>query len=79
MTGVHSLKHVDSFTAANLTDHDAIGTHTQCVLDQISLGNFTATFDVGRSGFESDDVRLLQLKFCRVFNRDDAFVFGDVS
>src|SRR6185369_770758 len=63
VTSVHSLKHVNCFATANLTDHDAIGTHTQGVLDEISLRNFTATFNVGRSGFESDGVRLLKLKF----------------
>src|SRR6185369_14857882 len=63
VTSVHSLKHVDGFAATNFTDDDAIGTHTQRVLDEISLGNFTATFDVWRSGFEPDHVRLLKLKF----------------
>ncbi len=75
VTGVHGLKHVDRFTAADLADHDAIGTHTQGVAHEVSLRDFTTTFDVRWPCFESDDVRLLQLKFRRVFNRDDAFVF----
>ena len=77
VTGVHSLKHVDRFAATDLADHDAIGTHTQCVAHEISLRDFATTFDIRRPGFQSDDVRLLQLKFGRVFNRNDAFVFGN--
>ena len=34
-------------------------------------------FDVGRASFQPDDVLLLQLKFGRVFDRDDAVVVRD--
>jgi hypothetical protein len=46
---------------------------------EVSLRYFTAAFDVGWSSLESDDVRLLELKFRRVFNRDDALGLRNVS
>jgi hypothetical protein len=79
VSGVHRLQHVYALAAAHLADDDAVGTHTQRVLDEIALRHFAAPFDVGRARFESDDVRLLQLQLRRVFNRDDALIFGDVS
>src|SRR5690349_11411125 len=69
---VHGLKHVDSLTATDLADHDAIWTHTKCVAHEITLRDFTTTFNVWRPCFEPDCVRLLELKFRRVFDRDDA-------
>jgi hypothetical protein len=78
VTSVHGLKHVDGLTTTNLADHDAIGTHTKRVAYQISLRYFTTAFDVGWSCFESDDVRLLELKFRRVFDGDDTFVLGNI-
>ena len=79
VAGVHGLQHVDRFAAAYLADDDAVGTHTQRVANEISLRNFTTAFDIWRPGFQSDDVWLLQLQFGRVFNRDDALVFRNVS
>src|ERR1700680_4829758 len=37
VTSVHGLQHVKGFCAANLTHHDAVGTHTQAVDDQLPL------------------------------------------
>ena len=79
VAGVHGLQHVDGFAAANFADHDAIGTHAQSVANQIALRHFASTFDIGRPSFQADHVRLLQLQFSRVFDRDDAFVFGNVG
>ena len=79
VAGVHSLKHVDRFATADLADHDAIGPHAKGVANQVSLRNFAAAFNVRRTRFEPDDVRLLQLQFGRVFDSDDAFVLGNES
>ena len=65
------------FAAANLADDDAVGAHTQSVADQVALRYFALAFDVGRTRFEADDVRLLQLQLCRVFNRHDALALRE--
>ncbi len=75
VTGVHGLQHVQRFLAADLADHDAVGTHTQAVDQQFALAHRAVAFEVGRTGFETRHVRLLQLQFGRVFDGDDAF-FG---
>ena len=41
MAGIHGLEHVDRLGAANLAEDDAVGAHTQSVLDQVAHGNFT--------------------------------------
>jgi hypothetical protein len=74
VTGVHRLKHVDRFGAANLADDYAIWTHTECVLDEISLRYLAFAFDVGWACFQAHDVRLLHLQLGRVFDRDNAFI-----
>ena len=71
MTGVHGLQHVDCFSAADLTDDDAIGAHTQSVLDQVALGDLALALDVGRARLEPGDVLLLELQFGRILDRDD--------
>jgi hypothetical protein len=37
VTGIHRLQHIDSPRRHDLADDDAIGSHTQCVLDQVAL------------------------------------------
>jgi hypothetical protein len=76
VTGVHRLQHVQRFGAAALADDDAVRTHTQTVLHQVALSHFSLAFHVHRPGFQTDHVRLLQLQFGGVFNRDDALVGG---
>ena len=72
MARVHGLQHVERFFAADLADDDAVGAHTQRVDDELPLADRALAFDVGRTRFEPHDVRLLQLKLGRVFDRDDA-------
>ena len=77
MAGVHGLQHVEGFLAAALTEDHAVGPHTQRVLDQIALANFTLAFDVGWTRLHAPDMRLLQLQFGRVLNRDQSFIGTD--
>ena len=79
MAGVHGLQHVEGFFAADLADHDAVGAHTQTVDDQLAHAHGTFAFDVGSSGFEADDVFLLELQFGGVFDGDDALDVGNVA
>ena len=77
MASVHGLQHVERFAATALTNHDAVGTHTQGVDQQVANRDATLALDIGRPRFESHDVRLTQLKFGCIFDRDDALVLRD--
>ena len=73
MTRVHSGKHIKCFAAATLTYHDPVGTHSESVSHQITNGDRTFTFHVSWPSFKSEHVLLFELKFCGVFNSNDAF------
>ena len=77
MARVHGLEHVQGLTATTLTDDDAIRAHTQTALDQLADRNRTLALDVGRTRFELDPVRLLQLEFGGVLAGDQALVLGN--
>src|SRR5260370_1830079 len=79
VTGVHGLQHVESLFASNLTDDNAVRTHTQAVDDQLPLAYGSFAFDVGRTGFQADDVFLFELKFGGVFNGADTTALGTVA
>ena len=78
VTGVHGLQHVERFFAANLTNDDAVGAHTQTVDEQLPLMDGAFAFDVGRARFQAYDVILVKLQFGGVFDGDDALAVGDV-
>src|SRR5271170_3876546 len=46
MAGRHRLQHVDDLGAADFADDDPVGTHTQGVLDQVTLADLALAFDV---------------------------------
>ena len=77
MAGVHRLEHVERFFASDFADDDAIGPHTEGVDDQVPLLHGTFAFNVGRPGFEPDDVALAQIELSGVFDRDHTFVLAD--
>ena len=77
MARVHRLQHVEGLARTTLADHDAIGAHTQRVLHQVTDGDLAATFDVRRPGLHREHVLLVKLELLRIFNGDDAFVFGN--
>src|SRR5271157_3923422 len=79
VAGIHGLKHVEGFFAAHLAHHNAVGTHTQAVDDKLAHANRTFAFDVGRAGFETHYVFLLELQFGRVFDGYDALRIRDVT
>src|SRR5580658_1405405 len=79
MTSIHGLKHVKGFLAPHLADHDAVGTHTQTVNDELAHTDRAFTFNVGRASFEADYMLLLELQFSGIFDGDDALRIRDVS
>ena len=78
MAGVHGLQQVERFRSADFADDDAFRPHTQAVADQFAHGDLAFALDIGRAGFQTHHMRLLQLKFGGVFAGDDAFVVVDV-
>ena len=77
VTRVHGLEHVEGLAATNLTDDDAVGSHTQGVAHQVTDLDLALALDVRRAGFEREDVLLLELELLGVFDGDDALVVGD--
>ena len=77
VAGVHRLQHVQRLGAADLTKDDAVGSHTQRVLDEIAHGDLALAFEVGRARLQAHDMRLLQLQLGRVLDGTDAFAFVD--
>ena len=78
MAGVHGLQQVESLRAAHLADDDALGPHAQAVAHQVAHGDLALALEVGRTGLQTHDVRLLQLQFGRVLAGDDALVRVDI-
>ena len=74
MTGVHGLEHVEGLAATDLTDDDAVGTHTQRVAHQVADLDLALALDVGRAGFERQHVVLVELELLGVLDGDDALV-----
>ncbi len=77
VTSVHRLQHVERFFASHLADHDAVGTHTKGVDEQLPLPDRALAFDVWRPRLEPGDVLLVQLQLGRILDGDDALAFGD--
>ena len=70
---VEGREQVNNLGAANLTDHDAVGSHAQRLPKQQRHGNFTAPFRVGAPGYKAHHMRMLRRKFRRVLNDEHAF------
>jgi len=51
--------------------------HAQRVLDELALANFAFALDIRWTGLHTTDVRLLQLQFRGVFDRQEALFFRD--
>ncbi len=60
MAGIHGLKHVEGFLAANLAEDDPVGAHAQGVLDEIALLDFTGALVVGRACFHAANMGNMQ-------------------
>ncbi len=71
VAGVHRLQHVESLPAAAFADDDAVRPHPECVLDKLLRRDLPASLDARGFRLEAHDVRLLQPKLGRVFDRDD--------
>src|ERR1017187_4194 len=79
MTCVHRLQHVKRLLAANFTDDNAVGTHTQSVDQELPLMDGALPFDVRGTRFQSHDVRLMELQLSSILDRYDAFTIGQIT
>ena len=79
VAGVHGLEHVQGLGGTDLAHDDAVGPHTQAVLDQVAHGDLALALDVGRAGLQPDHVILLELQLGRVLDGHDALVLGHVA
>src|SRR4030095_588880 len=78
VTGVHGLQQVECFWSADFADDDAFRAHTEAISDQFAHADLALALDVGRTGFQPHDMRLLWLLFCAVFAGNDALVVVDI-
>src|SRR4029079_14048319 len=77
VTRVHGLQHVQRLTATDLTDDDAVGTHTQRVAHEVADLDLALALDVGRARFHPEHVLLVELELLGVLDGHDALVGGD--
>jgi len=77
MACVHCLEHIEGFWASDFADDQAVRPHSQGVFDQVANCVLAPAFNIGRSGFETDKVLLLELQFSGVFNCDDSLILRD--
>ena len=75
MTGVHGLEHVQCFLTATLADDDPVRAHTQGIDYERTNRDTAFAFDVGRSGFQPDQIPVGKFQFRGVFDRDNTFAF----
>ena len=77
VTGVHGLEHVERFSATDLTDDDAVGSHTQRVAHEVADLDLALALDVGRARFHREHMVLVELELLGVLDGDDALVSRD--
>ena len=78
VTRVHGLQHVESLCPTAFSYDDSVGSHAQRVGDKLSNGDRPAALGIGKTRFESDDVRMLiESEFGAVLDCDDALFVGD--
>ena len=63
--------------AADLTDHDPVGPHSERVSKQVADRHLPAALDRCRAALEPDDVRLAQPELGRILDRDHPLVAVD--
>jgi hypothetical protein len=79
MACVHDLQQVEGLRSAHFAHDDAVGAHTQAVLDEVAHGDLALAFELGRARLESHHMRLLQLELRGVFASDGALVTLDIG
>src|SRR5687768_4559400 len=77
VTRVHGLEHVESLSAANLADDDAIRSHAERVAYELSNRDLALPLDVLRSCLEAKDMLLIETQLGGVLDRDDTVGFRD--
>ncbi len=61
--GVHGLQQVEGLGSADFADDDALRRMAQAILDEIAHRDLTLSLEVGRAGFQTHHMGLLQLQF----------------
>ena len=77
MAGVHRLEHVESLTATDLANDDAVRSHPERGTEERSHIDRSGSLDARRSRLKGDDIGLWEPQFGGVFDRDDPFAFPD--
>ncbi len=77
MAGIHGLQHVEGFLAAALAENDAIGTHAQRVLDELTLADLALALDVRRPRLHAPDMGLLQLQLGGILDGEQPLPLRD--
>ncbi|OQB07161.1 MAG: hypothetical protein BWY17_05340 [Deltaproteobacteria bacterium ADurb.Bin207] len=75
MTRIHRLEHVQCLTPAAFPNHNAIGTHTKRIPHQVPYRVLPLAFHVRRTRLQRYHVRLLELEFRRILDRNDSLIF----
>ncbi len=76
MAGVHGLQHVKGLIAPDLANDDAVGAHTQRVLDKLALADFAFAFEVWRPCLKPSGMRLLKAQLRCVLDREEPLAIG---
>jgi len=71
VAGVERREQIHDLRTADLADHDAIGTHPQCLPDQVTHRHLADAFDIGAARDQPDQVRMLRCQLGGVFDADD--------
>ena len=77
MARVHRLQYVEGFGAPGFAEDDPVGAHSQGVSYEVALRDAAEAFGIFGPGFQAYHVRLHELQFGRVFNRDSPFAQTD--
>src|SRR6266542_6628457 len=84
MARVQRLQQVEGFSAADLTDEDAIGPVPQCRAKQICDGDrwqrcLLSEGCLRAAGLQPNDVRFVEVNLRRLLDQDDPVPIGNVS
>jgi len=75
MAGIHRLQHVQGFAAANLTNDDAVGSHSQGIFDQMSDRDLPRSVGIRRFRLQPNSMNLMEVELGRVLDGYDALTF----
>src|SRR5579885_876608 len=78
VAGVHGLQEIERFRPAHLADDDPFRAHAQAISNEIAHCDGAISFEIWRTRFKPDNVRLLQLQLGGIFAGDDPLIGIDI-